>query len=521
VEGRTYEWFLLGHRYERKSIKVLGHKPEELQIFLREKDASTGKVTREFRGGVTCKYVRREIKSLFEEDREAFFQAMETLIDVPMEEGKEKYGENYRDMEYFISLHHSGAGARECDHMHHGMGFLFQHVGLTLEFEQGLQVVNPAVTVPYWDFTVEGTEMYFRRDGDWSVIRESILFSPEWYGTADPETHTVTEGRWAWKLKVPGKQWDSDVPHNSYGLMRSPWNNNNYPYAQRYTTICGIPVTDNTKWPQCEDHYNIMTENYSWFRYSYAVGGAPHGPVHGFLGGTFYSEAAYDSLEEFMTPEDVYFLRTHTFNSPKNLWRKGLSECPEHCDLDTPMEECKCTCGEGLYEKLEDPVVLEEYYYTATAGGSKQIKGSYTAEQKKQIVQTICEAGTAIGDQLESASPADLVFWILHPTVDRLHQWRLMHVPFTEEEWPLEDNYRGSVYKDLPQQCNGHGPDDTLLWRMNMDDGDSEAKQYTNVEMYSLSNPSGEYKMPYVYDYFKWPHCLEEGFDLVNIGPLN
>lgn len=30
------------------------------------------------------------------------------------------------------------------------------HVGLTLLFEQALQVVNPSVTIPYWEYTIEG-----------------------------------------------------------------------------------------------------------------------------------------------------------------------------------------------------------------------------------------------------------------------------------------------------------------------------------------------------------------------------
>lgn len=29
------------------------------------------------------------------------------------------------------------------------------HVGYTLEFEQAVQLVNPAVTIPYWEYTVE------------------------------------------------------------------------------------------------------------------------------------------------------------------------------------------------------------------------------------------------------------------------------------------------------------------------------------------------------------------------------
>lgn len=35
-------------------------------------------------------------------------------------------------------------------------GVMTHHVALTLLFEQALQVINPAVTIPYWEYTIEG-----------------------------------------------------------------------------------------------------------------------------------------------------------------------------------------------------------------------------------------------------------------------------------------------------------------------------------------------------------------------------
>ena len=32
------------------------------------------------------------------------------------------------------------------------------HIGYTLLFEQALQVVSPAVTIPYWEYTIEGEQ---------------------------------------------------------------------------------------------------------------------------------------------------------------------------------------------------------------------------------------------------------------------------------------------------------------------------------------------------------------------------
>ncbi|CAN0324516.1 unnamed protein product, partial [Laminaria digitata] len=42
-------------------------------------------------------------------------------------------------------------------HFHDGLGFLVTHSLITNTFEFSLQLVNPKLTVPYWDFTMETT----------------------------------------------------------------------------------------------------------------------------------------------------------------------------------------------------------------------------------------------------------------------------------------------------------------------------------------------------------------------------
>lgn len=37
-------------------------------------------------------------------------------------------------------------------------GIMTHHVGYTLQFEQALQLVDPSVTVPYWEYTLEGKD---------------------------------------------------------------------------------------------------------------------------------------------------------------------------------------------------------------------------------------------------------------------------------------------------------------------------------------------------------------------------
>jgi hypothetical protein len=78
-----------------------------------------------------CKYVRREIRALFNEDREALFDAMESLFSIDTTSGKQIYGPEYKSAENFVTQHNTLAGAIECDHMHNGLGFLNNHLALT------------------------------------------------------------------------------------------------------------------------------------------------------------------------------------------------------------------------------------------------------------------------------------------------------------------------------------------------------------------------------------------------------
>lgn len=78
-------------------------------------------------------------------------------------------------------------GTKDCDHWHQGAGFVTSHMGLTLMYEQSLQAVNPAVSVPYWDFTLEST--FFGA----SDFRSSGVFADDWFGNASPDNVSEIE----------------------------------------------------------------------------------------------------------------------------------------------------------------------------------------------------------------------------------------------------------------------------------------------------------------------------------------
>ena len=102
---------------------------------------------------VACVFVRRSLRKLNPADRERYFDAFKTLMAVPTARGKRLYGGGYASLDDFVGVHLELAGDRVNDALHDGMGFVASHNALTLAFEAALQVVAPATSVPYWDYT--------------------------------------------------------------------------------------------------------------------------------------------------------------------------------------------------------------------------------------------------------------------------------------------------------------------------------------------------------------------------------
>ena len=100
-------------------------------------------------------YVRREMRELTDADRDRYLDTFLLLSKVSGEEGRAKYGEHYHDLDYFVALHLNAASKRSHDHIHDGLGVVTQHVALTQSLECALQSVHPALTVPYWDYTID------------------------------------------------------------------------------------------------------------------------------------------------------------------------------------------------------------------------------------------------------------------------------------------------------------------------------------------------------------------------------
>ena len=124
-----------------------------------------------------------------------------------------------------------------------GNGFLAQHIKMTNFFEDVLQLIDPSVSLPYWDFTIDTAASL--------LPYESPIFSDEMFGSMriplDSEVEigytyannsivdfAIQDGRWTFITAELNPDKFSGL-EGGYGYMRSPWNMNPSPYVTRFT----------------------------------------------------------------------------------------------------------------------------------------------------------------------------------------------------------------------------------------------------------------------------------------------
>lgn len=238
---------------------------------------------------------------------------------------------------------------RMCDHFHDGMGFFTSHNAITIDFEKALQVVDPTVTVPYWDYTIDFHEVQ-TSGGAMETFYNSIIFSDEWFGPmGDPGSdYVVTSGDVTAYLSVNPTVWsipDSELKiTNAYGLLRSPWNTAKVPYLMRSNKTFGF-ISDYTSAPRCAEFYHAMQMSDIKEFTDYASQNC-HGAVHTLIGGVWNADWSEWAQTVDWDPLFAQTAALQGFGVHKNMWRDSndILSCPSSCGDDVPISECTCSC---------------------------------------------------------------------------------------------------------------------------------------------------------------------------------
>lgn len=437
------------------------------------------------------------------------------------EEGQELYGSNYHSIDWFTEAHMFNAAQRDSDHIHEGLGFLPQHVKITNIFELAVQAVNPAVALPYWDYTYdEGalSDSYMFKTGTFGSIKfptSSVYWS---YSNDSLLDSAIPDGRWAQATASKNTKY-TDLT-NAFGYLRGPWNTNPSPYISRFSIISEKTIMYESL-PTCESYYHMiqLTDLKDFLDLAPFI---PHASTHADIGGVF----GCDVLDQLLTSNLIL-----DESSKRKICKKWSTVLKElyRADLISPQSDCE-TDGDYSRTGVSCGYTCDSSKQSAMVGamkgliGTEYVPSDITGAQWDEWRDFVCE-GEAYkifsGDHLEAASPSDPSFWPIHPNLERLLHAKLMAGGFESAVWPTDaadvcDKY--SCYEEAfgdkgsySQCCKGHYEHDQLLdfvsGNISRGYGDSNA----NIMSYTDPTNVG-YAMTYVYDDFSWSHC-DESFE--------
>jgi len=203
--------------------------------------------------------------------------------------------------------------------------------------------------------------------------------------------------------------------------------------------------------------------------------------------------------------------------------RPHALSCPESCDEDSAESDCTCTCT-GIDASNDnanfDWENMEPCLYASDTSATI-FQTLFSEEARKDAITMFCSAGVKEGEMLESASPGDPLFWMIHPVLDRMITAKRLagvsHLTFgnygqfrafEDESWLDYSFYNTDTY-----YCEGHSMYDEVLVDLNMPshlvasadaNGDGVLN---NIEFYEGTDPTKGDAATYIYDKFTWDHC--------------
>ncbi|CAM9833779.1 unnamed protein product [Ectocarpus sp. 12 AP-2014] len=469
-----------------------------------------GQVVAEGRVKASCKYVRREIRGLTDRDREAFLDAMEIWYTLPTDAGKAKYGPNYSNYMSIAAIH--GTDYKNFCY-HQGMQFLTSHAAFDLIVERYLQMIDPTVSLPVWDYMIDSASLGL----EWY---DSEIFQPEWFGSAmgDVENHfMVTGGRFGNVSAIYDPDYtltDSRVKptHNPYGYLSSSHNYQDLPRLTRTSSYCGLQSRDT--FATLDVFLGCFGDNRSLHGWEECMQYKIHGDIHGLLGGAFdcNTDMANFSAEhpEYSHGLLAFALQILTFKfTACNALTPDDNVCDASCERGQ-TEPCGCTCLMDAFAIPEEQVYgymqpFMEAAMTDFSGyqyithdeeaeypyGFIQDDHRMSDEQAMFLMRTLvkigCEPG-AVGMMSTAASPVDPIFWVLHPLFEKAMHILLLSPKYDEYtmEW-VDGECTGSGYTDelpITELALGLGPGEDYL---------------TNQQLLELMYPSNP-ALPYVYN---------------------
>jgi tyrosinase len=243
--------------------------------------------------------VRRNAKALDSGERRRLVEGIKATKGIPS-----LYDPSMNAYDYWVNLHFDAYYNKSMP-AHMAPAFGPWHRWFTLLYEQDLQRVDPTLTIPYWDWTVDqGPDAYI-----WS---DDLMG-----GEGDPNDNWIVktgpfrQGQWRISVIDPASLDQDGTIHDlqrHFGVYISGGEPQTHlPSAADVAGALAIPVYDVAPWDDTSDYTQSFRNNLEGFRRTSSGGRLPaetHNRVHNYIGGP---------MSEGASPNDPIFWLHHSF----------------------------------------------------------------------------------------------------------------------------------------------------------------------------------------------------------------
>jgi hypothetical protein len=132
-----------------------------------------------------------------------------------------------------------------------------------------------------------------------------------------------------------------------------------------------------------------------------------------------YSNQRWKMFQKFIISKYFHFYRAFWRSHMCSLEQTPqLLVCPESCSSDTPFEECTCSVpkllnNETTWQNIFPCVIISD-------PDRELFQDFFPDNALKELTYILTTAPVLEGEMLESASPADILFWVIHPAIERM-----------------------------------------------------------------------------------------------------
>mmetsp|Transcript_10165 Transcript_10165/g.16887 ORF Transcript_10165/g.16887 Transcript_10165/m.16887 type:complete len:555 (+) Transcript_10165:2-1666(+) len=469
---------------------------------------------------VICKYVRREIRTLSDTDREKYFYTLKQFHSLTMDEGKALYGDTFYNAKDLTIRH---LATTSCGSpWHGGANFVSTHFAFVLRMEQVLQLIEPSVTTPYWNYILDAEEY---GAGEWY---KSEVWSEDYFGAFNADGQL--EGKWTTlpigRITDPT---DTASTYNSYGIITGDHNQDNHFTLTRNLQTCGWAFSK-INLPTCVDESLVLnTQDYTDFWY-YADTQL-HSNLHPLLGGA--SNCGFDAADAMMNKlagdEDAQKVLEVILLQTLNYWEANIHKYNTPAAMadtfsDTPFEEVMLTftnldCTgidsmsyETVYNWIDDLNLLNTnnkmfamYDAMGETNGTyhwKHVDEDTNDFLMRAMLKLNCQAGTLTPMSSPLGSSADPIFGVAHSLFARHYSY----LRLSNTEWNAT-----FVASD---DCYGQRPNDVMVWQGLLGEEGDDLHYYTQQELLEVFAPTNP-ALPFLHDSLDFSYC-ENGVEPIS-----